>query len=981
MKDGPAHVKQARALQQQVLELGDALLERGAAGQSRRKDVIELQRWVKRYFSSLAHGFFLADSKELDEVGLLPGDAAATTALQLLTAEERQVQLRTALGTLLERHITPALRRTVDASNSMELVRTLAALRKDWSIFLVTVKYMLMPLDSDAGRGATNQVEAVFTRAFRVHVFRAFRERLLESLLEVVECVRRDPARLPAVQKDARDLVRHYCDALGTRPTFDAGIVGDAAGDADDGPSGSGLRSAVAMGEWVVCQAQKIDEFHRSLVEPYKAQMVAQHTAAAREVELTGDASSLARWIGSARTHEHAIIVGILGGCGGGGGGGIVGGGGGGYAGDFDLLRNHLMFEFDSHVTNVYSRRVLEDDAFGIAHTLSQLPLENASVRWDARRGDAGASGDSRDGPPAGVELPGALAAAAETRSHGDADARTAASCAADEATLVERARDLYLVAWGAQTASLMPEAQRTLPRTALGRNAARTRAVAAAAAAEATQTAPDAPAFAVFKSALAQHARRAVATVVDSLRVGREFRSEREYALELCSQLGAVVRQKACVVRAVCDGNFDAERAYAAGFRCAIAELPAPTFLRVVRAGAAAEPSSAQRYPDLISAFLDASLINADADVDAAGETAAELLAYVADRDIFVETYRVAIARRLLSRDFTDQVRDREDAVLALLKRQLPPNMVRRCGQGMMDDLAAAAPLRDGFAESALARTLTVAFNPRVLSSMSWPPGKPADSAVALPPSLAEAQAAFERWYVHKHATRQLRWQLDRTTAVVDVAHPLSGRKEVAVTAAQAIVLLAIDRLASARAAAGATGGAAIADVCAATGMRAEDVECVLVSMCGLVGPAAPQLVRIVSGSSGGSGGAAAAGAKERRRINVADDGVEMNPDFADRRRKLALPPVPRRQGDDERVSQKSVDSWRTSQAEACIVAIMKSARELSHVQLLQRCLERLQRSFTPQPQFIKHCVQGLISKGYMERAADDHGVYLFVA
>ena len=60
----------------------------------------------------------------------------------------------------------------------------------------------------------------------------------------------------------------------------------------------------------------------------------------------------------------------------------------------------------------------------------------------------------------------------------------------------------------------------------------------------------------------------------------------------------------------------------------------------------------------------------------------------------------------------------------------------------------------------------------------------------------------------------------------------------------------------------------------------------------------------------------------------------------------------------------------------EAAIVCIMKAKKTLQHQQLIVEVLARL-AFFKPNPHVIKHCIEGLIEREYLEHSADNANVY----
>lgn len=72
------------------------------------------------------------------------------------------------------------------------------------------------------------------------------------------------------------------------------------------------------------------------------------------------------------------------------------------------------------------------------------------------------------------------------------------------------------------------------------------------------------------------------------------------------------------------------------------------------------------------------------------------------------------------------------------------------------------------------------------------------------------------------------------------------------------------------------------------------------------------------------------------------------------------------------------SVDEDRKLYLQAAIVRIMKARKKSKHNHLMQEVIEQSKSRFSPNVQMIKKCIEALIEKGYMERAATDEYSYI---
>jgi cullin 1 len=81
-----------------------------------------------------------------------------------------------------------------------------------------------------------------------------------------------------------------------------------------------------------------------------------------------------------------------------------------------------------------------------------------------------------------------------------------------------------------------------------------------------------------------------------------------------------------------------------------------------------------------------------------------------------------------------------------------------------------------------------------------------------------------------------------------------------------------------------------------------------------------------------------------------------------------------------DTNTSTKKVEEDRTIAIEAAIVRIMKARKTLQHQQLLSEVLAQLS-FFAPNPRVVKKRIEALIDREYLERSADNPGVYNYLA
>eukprot|EP01069_Polyplicarium_translucidae_P008494 Polyplicarium_translucidae@DN3228_c0_g1_i2.p1 len=120
------------------------------------------------------------------------------------------------------------------------------------------------------------------------------------------------------------------------------------------------------------------------------------------------------------------------------------------------------------------------------------------------------------------------------------------------------------------------------------------------------------------------------------------------------------------------------------------------------------------------------------------------------------------------------------------------------------------------------------------------------------------------------------------------------------------------------------------------------------------------------------------------------ADDTFQVNRDFDNKLYRIRLPQVAAVSkgeasgGDKDTIGldvPASVEEDRKQLVEACVVRIMKSRKQLSHVELLAEVARHLQDRFQPAPSLIRQRVDHLISRDYIERHPSDRKIYKYLA
>ncbi|OMJ16461.1 Cullin-3 [Smittium culicis] len=81
------------------------------------------------------------------------------------------------------------------------------------------------------------------------------------------------------------------------------------------------------------------------------------------------------------------------------------------------------------------------------------------------------------------------------------------------------------------------------------------------------------------------------------------------------------------------------------------------------------------------------------------------------------------------------------------------------------------------------------------------------------------------------------------------------------------------------------------------------------------------------------------------------------------------------------DEASLAKLEKSRVELIDAAIVRIMKSRKKFVHSLLVSETISQLQSRFTPSPTMIKHRIDELIDKGYIERNSEDRNTYNYIS
>jgi cullin 1 len=347
----------------------------------------------------------------------------------------------------------------------------------------------------------------------------------------------------------------------------------------------------------------------------------------------------------------------------------------------------------------------------------------------------------------------------------------------------------------------------------------------------------------------------------------------------------------------------------------------------------------------ELMSTFCDRILKSggeklSEQEVEESLDRIVQLFSYLTDKDLFAEIYRNQLAKRLLNQRSTSD--DSEKLMIAKLKVQCGTQFTSKM-EGMLADLAVGSQQRNEFEQRMRQVDTKLDFSVQVLTTGFWPTYKSPE--VTLTDEMDKCMNVFKDWHDQKHQKRKLSWVLTQGNASV---RGIFGKKsyDIQVTTLQAI---ALDTL---------SGGETLSyeDLLKRLNLEESIIKPLMHSLsCGKY--------KVITKTPAGN------------KINNTDKFVA-NAKFSSNMRKIRIPMASL----DASFNTKKVEEDRSIAIEAAIVRIMKARKTLQHQQLLSEVLAQLS-FFNPNPRVVKKRIEALIDREYLERSADNPGVYNYLA
>ncbi|KAF3908568.1 Cullin-4A [Orbilia brochopaga] len=323
------------------------------------------------------------------------------------------------------------------------------------------------------------------------------------------------------------------------------------------------------------------------------------------------------------------------------------------------------------------------------------------------------------------------------------------------------------------------------------------------------------------------------------------------------------------------------------------------------------------------------------------------DLFRFIHGKDVFEAFYKKDLARRLLLGRSASA--DAEKAMLSKLKME--------CGSGftvnletMFKDMDISKDNMTAFKDSKATAEYPddMDLQVTVLASSAWPTYT--ETKVTLPQNVAQHMELYHQYYLKTHRGRKLAWQNALSHCVIKANFP-KGKKELAMSAFQAVVLLLFDDDKK---------PLTYEYIKSATSLPDPELTRTLQSLaCARIRP----LTKHPKG----------------KEINK-DDTFTVNLAFHDPKIRIKINQIQLKETKEEHAAtHEQVTQDRQYETQAAVIRIMKSRKTISHNELITETINQTKQRGMLDMADIKKNIERLIDKEYMERS--DSNSYTYVA
>lgn len=373
-------------------------------------------------------------------------------------------------------------------------------------------------------------------------------------------------------------------------------------------------------------------------------------------------------------------------------------------------------------------------------------------------------------------------------------------------------------------------------------------------------------------------------------------------------------------------------------------------------------------RCANHLAAYCDDMLKNAakemtETEIDVLMNRFIVIFCYFTDKDVFENSYKNLLAKRLLNGKSTD---DMEKMMITKLKTECGYQFTSKL-EGMFTDIQLSKGVMQDFRSSDYHVSLpsNVDMEVQVLTAGYWP--IKLLPLCKMPVEIDQCREVFQEFYLNKYQGRKIVWSSQNGTADLK-ANYQTGRKDLIVSTFQMCILMMFNTQTT----------LSLAHIFNTLGVVDEtEIKRHLLSLC-------TSKMKILVKASKGKG-------------ILPDDTFTFNAEFTSKSKRLKVQLISLKEitGDDTDSTDangnpkidsasaipSNVEEDRKGSLEACIVRIMKTRRTIMHNDLVAEVTRQLQGRFNPKPVFIKKRVESLIERDYIDRDKQDPRKYTYLA
>lgn len=319
-------------------------------------------------------------------------------------------------------------------------------------------------------------------------------------------------------------------------------------------------------------------------------------------------------------------------------------------------------------------------------------------------------------------------------------------------------------------------------------------------------------------------------------------------------------------------------------------------------------------------------------------------LLAHLKDKDIFLDFYKRALAKRLLNKLSVSS--DAEDAFLGKLKVECGQQAIQKHAS-MFTDMRLSDQLQEEYNKLPHGGSPNgIVHEVRILQTNAW--SEKVDETNIVPcDEFTKCVDAFEAFYHSKHSGRKLRWIYNMGGA--ELCSLCFSRKHILVVSGyQAMILMLFNKQKE----------LSLKEICDATKIPRDECKRQLLSM-----TVSRNRILLKDASS---------------KDIEEDSNFEVNEKFAHEKIKVVVGLI-KKEEKAETTAVAEAPLERKHVVDAAIVRVMKARKRLEHNSLMEEVFRQC-TLFKPQPSHIKAQIEHLIDREFLQRDPDHRNIYIYL-